>query len=46
MEKELQLNEDLVWLCFVNYVRTYEQVGEMPRATEPAKNDARTTQQP
>ncbi len=46
MEKELQLNEDLVWLCFVNYVRTYEQAGETPQASEPAKTEAKAPWKP
>ncbi len=41
MEKQKLLNEDLVWLCFVNYVKTYEQAGETPRVNESAASDGK-----
>ncbi len=34
MENENKLNEDLIWLCFVNYVKTYERAFDAIQADE------------
>ncbi len=34
MDEKKKLNEDLIWLCFVDYVKTYEQAGESSPADD------------
>ncbi len=43
METTPTFSKDLIWLCFVNYVKTYEDAGEMPPADEStASNGSKT----
>ncbi len=40
MEENEGLNKDLLWLCFVNYVKTYEDAGTvLPVEDGQAKED-------